>query len=58
MHHAMPKTAASAWMKLDEALLYLQRAARQIDLTSDPAQQGQIVQQAIVHIEAAMELIK
>jgi len=54
----MPKTAASAWMKLDEALLYLQRAQQQIGVTGDPAQQGPIVQQAIVHVEAAMELIK
>lgn len=58
MHQAMPREAAYAWMKLDEVLLLLQRAARQIDRSGNAAKQGIIIQGAIDHVEAAMELIK
>lgn len=57
MHHAMPKTAAEAWMHLDSALLKLQRTMQQLSV-ADNAQLSPKVNEAIQHVEAAMDLIK
>lgn len=59
MHNWMPQSAASARMKLDDALLELHSAQRQV--THGQAHNKDdllaLLQQAIVHIEAAMEAL-
>jgi len=54
MHNWMPKQAAAAKLKLDDALMDLIAAKRQIRMSSDPGLQEQVVQRAIKHIEAAI----